>query len=73
MAKSYVLNEIYNIIYRNYGIKSKITEKENSNDYEFNLGKIGKFVLYTNKFQNQADLNAFILQLTTRINNVLSA
>ena len=68
MSTFYVLNNIYETIYRYYGIKAEITEVEPHSKYMFNLGKIGQFVLCTDKFKNQADMAAFIVDLTNRIN-----
>jgi hypothetical protein len=70
MSTSYVINNIYDFINRFYNLKSIVT-KINDKRYRFDLGNVGAFVLNTDAFRTEADINAFRLGLAARLNNVL--
>ena len=72
MSASYTVNSIYDFINRNYGLKANVSQIEPSL-IKFDLGNIGAFVLKTNAFNNEADLVAFKLGLSARLNAALSA
>jgi len=70
MSVNYVITNIYNFINRFYNIKTIVT-KIDTNQFHFDLGNIGAFVLKTDAFKTEADLNAFKIGLSARLNNAL--
>lgn len=72
MSKSYILNFVYNYLYRFYEIIAKVT-KVTESTYFFDLGNNCKFYLLTDRIKTPADLNAFNNSLTERLNRHLSA
>lgn len=71
MNEIYVLKSIYDFLNRFYGLQIKITKVETSH-YYFDLGCLGAFILNTNEFKSDADLNAFTVILSSRLNTALA-
>lgn len=70
MSKNYVINSINNFIYRIYNIITKVTKIDESHTL-FDLGNNCKFVLNVDAIKTYADLNTFVLDLTSRMNKIL--
>ena len=71
MSKNYIVDSIYDFIKRIYKLSVKVT-KINSTLYKFDLGNLGAFVIKTDAFNTEADLSAFRLGLSDRLNAVLN-
>ena len=71
MSKNYVLKSIYEYLYKFYGITAKVA-KITESAYSYDLGNNCRFYLLTDRFHNQADLNAFTIDLSQRLNAALS-
>ena len=70
MSKNYVLNCIYDYIHKFYSIMTNVTKVDDTH-YQFDLGNNCAFVLDTTAFKTHADIHAFILELTARMNACL--
>lgn len=72
MSARYTVSSIYDFITRNYGLRANVSQIK-PNHIKFDLGNIGAFILNMNAFNNEADLVAFKLDLSERLNVALSA
>lgn len=70
MSVNYVITNIYDFINKFYNIKTIVT-KIDTHQYMFDLGNIGAFVLKTDAFKTEADINAFRVGLSARLNDAL--
>ena len=72
MSVNYIKYRVNDFLHRFYNIKANITDIDSAHTL-FDIGYIGSFILNLNTFKSDADITAFALALSERINTFIPA